>query len=318
MVDLPGCPACGGPTGDCRAVDRIECGDVTRMTVRLVECPDCRHVFIHPQPIADELAPFYATDYHVYAHPPDPSATADRMIRDRRRNGRLNHAVIPSYGGRYLDVGCGLGEFVIAMGRCGAAAEGVEPGLAAVERATAAGARVFHGLLHEAAFPDGSFDSISLVHVLEHTPDPLAVLRECRRILRPSGELFLGVPNYDALGRRWLGREWDGLDVPRHLHHFRAPSIRRLAGRAGLKVEQLTTETLAPCIELNLGMALRRRAFVPARLTLGLHLMSPLARWMTHRGNATGGGEALNLHLRRDDVPSDQPYRSCELCASSD
>jgi 2-polyprenyl-3-methyl-5-hydroxy-6-metoxy-1,4-benzoquinol methylase len=44
-------------------------------------------------------------------------------------------------------------------------------------------------------FPDGSFDRVLLIDVLEHASDPMALLRECHRILKPHGILTLSTPD---------------------------------------------------------------------------------------------------------------------------
>ena len=260
----------------------------------------CGHVFINPQPSWEELAPFYRSDYHVFHDPVPDDATVDRLIAEKHRGDRLNHArVVP--GGRYLDVGCGLGVMVAGMARLGMQAEGVEPGEAAVEKLRGLGLKVFHGMLHDAHFPDASFDSVSMYHVLEHTPDPVVVLAECRRILKPGGELFVGVPNFDSLVRTWIGWLWSGLDLPRHLHQFRAASIRVAARRAGLEVVGLETESLPEHVEGELAAFLRRRALVPRRFTLKSRFTLPLAGVLARKGSTSGRGESLNVHLRRDD-----------------
>lgn len=74
MIDLFACPACGEPAADSREVLRKEVrnGDGRPISTRVVACA-CGHVFINPQPIREELAPFYQTDYHVFAdQAPDP------------------------------------------------------------------------------------------------------------------------------------------------------------------------------------------------------------------------------------------------------
>jgi 2-polyprenyl-3-methyl-5-hydroxy-6-metoxy-1,4-benzoquinol methylase len=300
MTDVATCPICGEPATAARVLRRTECRHARNgtLSVRLVECI-CKHVFIHPQPSSQELAPFYQSDYHVFANGIDEQSAIDQIITGKLRGNRLNHALVVN-GGRYLDIGCGLGEMVAAMARLGVEAEGVEPGAPAVERARGKGLKVFHGTLHDARFADETFDSVSMYHVLEHVPDPISVLTECRRILKPTGELFIGVPNFDSLLRNWVGWNWAGIDAPRHLHHFRAESIRRAASRAGLKVVDLDTESLPESIEVDFADFLRKRALIPRRVTLKSHVARPLARYLATKGSTSGRGDALNLHLVRD------------------
>lgn len=49
-------------------------------------------------------------------------------------------------------------------------------------------------------FRDGSIDSIYAIHILEHVKDPVGLLRECQRVLKPGGRLNVGVPYYASQG----------------------------------------------------------------------------------------------------------------------
>lgn len=60
---------------------------------------------------------------------------------------------------------------------------------------------IINSTLEEAAF-DGGFDTIFLVHTLEHLDDPISVLSRIKRWLAPGGRLFVAVPNANALSRQ--------------------------------------------------------------------------------------------------------------------
>jgi SAM-dependent methyltransferase len=298
MIELSTCPTCGAAATGAKELRRTRGPrpGAAALETRLVRCP-CGHAFVNPQPTWDELAPFYQSNYHVFADAAPDAERVDRLIAEKHRGNRLNHAlVVPS--GRYLDVGCGLGEMVAGMARLGMNAEGVEPGQVAVNRARGLGLKVFHGMLHEARFPDATFDSMSMYHVLEHTPDPVAVLAECRRVLRPGGELVIGVPNFESLVHGLVGGCWSALDLPRHLQHFTPESLEQTGRRAGLDVLLVATESLPEHVELELTAWLRRWLKVPSRLTLKTHATRPLAAALSRRGNASGRGEAVVAHFR--------------------
>jgi ubiquinone/menaquinone biosynthesis C-methylase UbiE len=300
MINLLACPACGAATGDLRAIIRkdVHQGGGTSLSTRLVDC-GCGHVFINPQPTWEELSPFYQSDYHVFADPLPDAASVDRLLACKHHGERLNHALVVP-GGKYLDVGCGLGQMVAAMARLGMEAEGVEPGQAAVERARAIGLKIHVGMLHDAQFPDARFDSLSLYHVLEHTLDPVAVLTECRRILSPTGEILVGVPNFESYVRSLVGSTWTAYDLPRHVQHFCQSSISRVAARAGLTITAMETESLPEHVELELAKWLRRRLKVPARLTLKTGATRRFAAHLAKKGTASGRGESLIVYLRPD------------------
>jgi 2-polyprenyl-3-methyl-5-hydroxy-6-metoxy-1,4-benzoquinol methylase len=304
MITLRACPACGQPATDAdfeHRYEQVPPSGQGRLETRLVACRACGHAFSNPQPTWDEVAPFYGAGTMYEKHHGDKVFDFDKVedLLSRRRQGdRFNHLPIIT-GGEYLDVGSGDGLLVASMARLGMNAHGVEPRGDAVAACRAVGLDVRQGTLEEARFRDASFDCMSMNHVLEHVPDPVALLTECRRVLKPGGELVVGVPNYRSLVFQWVGWDWLGIDPPRHLHQFHEGSLRKVAERAGLTASSIETESLLEFVEPELARLLRRRALVPMRLTLKTRLTRPLAAYLTKRGNATRRGEALIAHLVR-------------------
>ena len=135
--------------------------------------------------------------------------------------------------GKLLDVGCGNGTFLATMRQRGWSTTGVEFDPVSATRARESGSRVFEGSLQDAGFGEHSFDVVTMVHVIEHLPDPRQILAECFRILRPGGRLQLITPNIHALGHQEFGRSWRGLEIPRHLLLFSLPGLASLCTETG-------------------------------------------------------------------------------------
>lgn len=110
---------------------------------------------------------------------------------------------MPAAGSPVIDVGSGLGTFVLLSRRLGLPAVGIEPGedelALARERArelhlppdlfrTGAGERL--------PFPDGSAGAVLMQDVLEHVSDWRAVLQEAARVLAPGGFVYVKGPSY--------------------------------------------------------------------------------------------------------------------------
>ncbi len=97
-------------------------------------------------------------------------------------------------------------------------------------------------------FTSGSFDTITIISVLEHIFDPYSLIRECHRLLRQGGTLIVQVPNIAWLPYRlqlFFGKlpvtstneGWDG----GHLHYFTRDSLKKLFRSEGFKVMKITT-----------------------------------------------------------------------------
>jgi len=182
--------------------------------------------------------------------PIEPLAQGATMIRAVWRTilalpflpwrGRLE--MVPRYRprGRLLDVGCGSGAYLLAMRDLGWEVHGVETDARSAEQAREVWALdVRRGPLEAADLDPGTFDVVTLWHVLEHLPSPRQTLAACHRLLKPGGQLMLEVPNLAGPGARLFRERWFHIDAPRHLYAFNPTTLRRIlaeAAFAGVRV----------------------------------------------------------------------------------
>jgi 2-polyprenyl-3-methyl-5-hydroxy-6-metoxy-1,4-benzoquinol methylase len=138
-------------------------------------------------------------------------------------------------GGRLLDVGCGSGDWIMFMRGLGWQVNGNDFDANAVKTARGRGLDVECGSLEQQNYATGAYDAVTLSHVIEHVPDPVQTLAECRRILKPGGKLVLFTPNASSLSHRVFKQHWRGLEPPRHLHVFSTESMRPSLERAGFQ-----------------------------------------------------------------------------------
>jgi SAM-dependent methyltransferase len=261
------CPVCGDANREVLFAGlRDRAFRVAPGSWTLIRCQDCRSAYLDPRPNPQTIELAYRSYYtHGDAAPPPPVGRLRQgLANDYRRSrwgyaqgptvpgGRLIPRAAPSRGalvdreirhlpatpgGRLLDVGCGSGAFLAQMSALGWRTEGIDPDPAAVAGARKAGVSVTQGTLDdlEPAEHAGAFDAITLSHVIEHLHDPAGNMRRINLLLRPGGLLWIATPNLEALGLRRFGRDWLGLDPPRHLVLFTRASLERLLRSAGLE-----------------------------------------------------------------------------------
>jgi 2-polyprenyl-3-methyl-5-hydroxy-6-metoxy-1,4-benzoquinol methylase len=225
----------------------------------ILQCAGCGHGVTTPVP--DDLAACYPTAYQQHidgrglrarvvaasvrhtARARWGSAAIERFVPDAALGGPIAPA------GRVLDVGAGNGAFVRALRGIGVDAHGVEPNAHAVAAAHHAGSdTVVLGALEDATLPFDAWDLIRIHHVLEHVPDPIATLRTARNLLSGSGRMVVVVPNLGGIGRRLFGASWDGLELPRHLHHFTRSSLASAIARVELTTHTTRTVAVFGCL----------------------------------------------------------------------
>ena len=263
-VERVRCAACGG---DAPRPYRAGAYRIDEVAFDLVRCARCGLVYVDPRPDPAALARMY-DDPHYFTEGYNLGVETECYF-DRREEllalydgqvAELQRETGREAGGDLLELGSAGGFLLEAARRRGLRARGVELSEPAwrfsVEEL---GLDVFRGQLEDAPFPAASFDLAVADNVLEHTTDPLEVLRRLRELLRPGGHLLLVVPSYvnsawyrgllraqRLIPRRFLGRpllkllkfdaEGDGGSPPYHILEFDRPTLLRLVRAAGLEL----------------------------------------------------------------------------------
>ncbi|MGA3176805.1 MAG: class I SAM-dependent methyltransferase [Candidatus Acidiferrum sp.] len=199
--------------------------------------------------------------------------------------------------GRLLELGCGSGAMLKSMKELGWQVEGVDFDPAAVGQAREKGLTVHLGTLADQKFPDETFDAITASHFIEHISDPLGMLQQCRRLLKPGGLLVLITPNAGSWGHRIYQADWRGLEPPRHLRIFTPSSLEALCRQAGLNLRLCRSTARASGILLASSMLRRTNKVDSIRnpawtLRLWGEMMS-LAQWAGSFVDAAAGEEVL-------------------------
>jgi len=215
--------------------------------------------------------------------------------RGRRRviRAELGRLPLPARAD-ILDAGCGSGRTMQELAGYGAV-QGVELSESAVEVARARGVgEVVIGRLEELPWPEESFDLITCLDVIEHTPDDRVTLRELHRVTRPGGVLLVTVPAYQAL---WSQHD----ELNHHFRRYNRRMLRAAATEAGWTVERMTSFNsllLAPAAAVRLAQRRRPAAREGSDLTLGPSwLNSVLEQPLRWEAGVLAHGRTLPLGL---------------------
>lgn len=197
-----------------------------------------------------------------------------------------------------LEVGCGDGKTLRKLQSLGWEVEGVDFDPSAVMNARRKGLTVHVGDVAEIK-GDGSFDAIISSHVIEHVPDPVAMLKDCYRLLKPGGIIVGITPNAESLGHRFFKADWRGLEPPRHLHTFTLRALENAACCAGFSDVVCSATGRARGI-LRESSILKRNEKVDRkrRLTLAERFRYEsveLFEWLMQKIDRTAGEEILLL-----------------------
>jgi 2-polyprenyl-3-methyl-5-hydroxy-6-metoxy-1,4-benzoquinol methylase len=225
MIIVSSCPVCGFS----QLKSLFECTDytVSHQPFQLVQCSTCNLVITSPRPADNDLGNFYQSDDYI-SHTSKANSLVDKLYLLARRftltkKQKLITAVHPAKG-NLLDIGCGTGDFLQTCQQYGWNVQGVEPG----EKARTLSLQKKLTVAANLEEVTGTFDFITLWHVLEHLPKLNQSLATIHSLLKPGGTLLIAVPNHESNDGKKYASYWAGYDVPRHLWHFNRKNMEQL------------------------------------------------------------------------------------------
>lgn len=113
------------------------------------------------------------------------------------------------------------------------------------------GLEIYDRDLLELPFDDGSFDVITMWHVLEHVNRPEEYIEKIYRLLRKGGRLVIEVPNFNSWSRAVTGKYWLGLDLDYHVNFFTPETLVSILKKRGFKTRLTRTFSLEYSIFLS-------------------------------------------------------------------
>ncbi|MEO7924259.1 MAG: class I SAM-dependent methyltransferase [Chitinophagaceae bacterium] len=234
------CPVCG--SADIKNILSAKDYTVSGEAFAIAECAACTLRFTQDVPGADSIAPYYKSDNYI-SHTDTATGLVNRLYQSvRKRTLKQKRKLIENTTGlskgNLLDIGSGTGAFAGEMKKAGWFVTGLEPD---------AEARALAKRSHNIDLGDtsqfyqltpGTFDAITLWHVLEHVHDLQGYMKQIRSLLKENGKLFIAVPNYTSKDAAIYKEYWAAWDVPRHLYHFSPIAMKTLVEKHGMTILQ--------------------------------------------------------------------------------
>lgn len=230
-------------------------------TQTVVRCRRCGLEYVNPRIRTEAVLKAYAdAQDELYV-----SQEATRIATFRKAL-RLVERHVPKKGA-ILDVGAAAGFFLTVAKESGWETVGIEPNRWMVAWGNRKyGVNLKAGVLTQAGFKPESFDAVTMWDVLEHTPDPMAELREAWRVLKPGGVLVINYPNIGSVLARLAGANWWFL-LSVHLYYFTHRTMREYLSAAGFEVVSIRRYVQTLSLEHLIKMA---GLYSPAISKLGL------------------------------------------------
>jgi SAM-dependent methyltransferase len=234
-----------------------------------------------------------------------------RIIREEVERSLRALAPPPSGTPSLLDIGCGTGAMLVELAQFGHV-QGTERERAAAEYARQRSfADVSVAGSPPLPFETGSFDLVTILDVLEHIDDDVAMVAEIRRLLRPGGRMVATVPAFPGL---W-GRQDE---ISHHERRYVRSTLSESVERSGLRLERLTYFNTALFVPIATVRLLRRLRPDHGELSSDFEMTTPgiinealgrvfslEASWLASRNLPFG----VSLMAVAERPPGDEPER---------
>ncbi len=265
-----------------REVNCYNCGSEARKPYTsengfaLVQCMSCGLLYVNPRPAEEDIEAAHKLGVH---HGEDTL----------NMTGQFNQAKLPRYLAiledffgndvadgqdaprKWLDIGCGHGEFVMALQKFGGnniEARGLEPNVLKQESARAKKLDVsYFDLLQHSE----RYDAISLLNVYSHLPDPPVAIAGWTRLLRPGGEMFLETGDTAGLPPSQHPRP---LLLPDHLSFASEKIVVRILEDCGFEIVSIKKYPFADQFRLSMMKELLK-GFWPGKTSKFRYMIRP-------------------------------------------
>ena len=241
MVHHNVCPLCSSE----KIFPLFKCTDhfVSKEVFVVFRCDVCCFEFTQDYPEETEIGKYYESDDYI-SHSDTSKGFSNKLYRLTRnfmlvKKKKIVQNITGLRNGSIIDIGSGTGYFASAMKKAGWLVNGIEINEKARNFSISNFGLKIIGPEQIPTLESGSFDCITLWHVLEHFYNPFNYVSEIIRLLKPGGSCLIALPNCNSFDARYYRQYWAAYDVPRHLWHFNPSAFRFFLEKAGFEMAGL-------------------------------------------------------------------------------
>jgi 2-polyprenyl-3-methyl-5-hydroxy-6-metoxy-1,4-benzoquinol methylase len=235
------CPICSSPSLKALKKSTFDFAHLDKDQIKITDlhygriwdlslCRNCLHIFANPSPTPEFINSLY-------------SGIEDPLYEEEAPGRSKNFLRILTYleklrptKGTLFDVGAATAILLNIARERGWQPDGIEPSSWAVKVAEDKyHLQIREGFFEKAELEPNSYQAVTMVDFIEHTPRPVEVVAKAYEILSPDGILCLVTPDLRSLAARVAGKKWWHFR-PAHLAYFSPESLETLLHRAGFKV----------------------------------------------------------------------------------
>ncbi len=208
---------------------------VSGETFELLHDDELDMLITHPQPSLEKLPSYYESADYI-SHTDGKKSLFEKMyqfVKGIALKNKLKLINSESQKGTILDIGAGVGDFLVTAKNDGWNIIGIEPSEKAKAIAINKGVSFVSDL---SEIENQSLDVITMWHVFEHVPNLEHQMSELKRLIKPNGTIIIAVPNFNSFDANYYGKYWAAFDVPIHLWHFSKTAIQKLFSKHDLEL----------------------------------------------------------------------------------
>ena len=239
-IHLHTCPVCGSKN----IVKAFDCKDyyATQELFEIHRCSTCLFLFTQNFPNEANIDKYYDTAVYI-SHSDNKKGLVNKLYHSIRKIMLKQKArIITKHAGNtgnILDIGCGIGYFLGHMKQQGYEVTGIEKNDYARNAAIKQFSINCYASEKLNSLNKESFDIITFWHSLEHLEKLNETINTIHSLLKKNGTVFIAVPNANSADARYYKEKWAAYDVPRHLWHFTAETMKQLLEKAGFYIETI-------------------------------------------------------------------------------